>query len=348
MTRRAAARLWRTTRWPRKRSDPKGLILCYHRVAKLRSDPWGLSVAPGRFAKHLEILRRRARPLRLRQLHQALLDGKVPDRSVVVTFDDGYADNLYNAKSLLERYDVPATVFLTSGFIGQEREFWWDELERIFLQPGTLPERLSLRLSLSGSGGMYRWELGKAAHYTKWAFQQHLRWRAGKEAPSIRHSIYETLWGLLYHMIEGERRKVLDELLRWAGLEPSVRPSHSSLSFEEVVALSKGELIEVGAHTATHPALSKLPGASQREEIVESKARLEQILNRPVTSFAYPHGDFSTETVNIVREAGFDCACSTRADVVNPTTNRLRLPRVLVPNCNEKRFTKLLLRWFAS
>jgi peptidoglycan/xylan/chitin deacetylase (PgdA/CDA1 family) len=81
---------------------------------------------------------------------------------VVITFDDGYADNLHNAKPLLERYDIPATVFVTTGHIGHEREFWGDELDRLLLQPSTLPELLGLSIN----GSPYQWELGEVAHYT--------------------------------------------------------------------------------------------------------------------------------------------------------------------------------------
>jgi peptidoglycan/xylan/chitin deacetylase (PgdA/CDA1 family) len=261
---------------------------------------------------------------------------------VVVTFDDGYADNLHNAKPLLERHDVPATVFLTTGYIGHEREFWWDELEWLLLRPGVLPERLSLTID----GSAYRWELGEAARYDEDAARHHGRWRAWEEAPSPRHSLYNSMWELLRPMAEGERRTVLDELRRWAGTEPAGRPSRSLLSLEEVVALAQGELIEVGAHTVTHPALSTLPPASQRDEILGSKVRLEEILGRPVTSFSYPYGNRSAETVGIVREAGFACACSTLADVVRASTNRFRLPRVQAQDWDREEFATRLSRWF--
>src|SRR5215467_4451596 len=101
-----------------------GLILMYHRIAELQSDPWGLAVSPRHFAEHLEVLRRHGQPRPLAQTVKALQRQGLPGgRPLVVTFDDGYADNLYNAAPLLDRYDVPATVFLTTGYIDGAREF---------------------------------------------------------------------------------------------------------------------------------------------------------------------------------------------------------------------------------
>src|SRR3712207_6612027 len=139
--------LRRNSRRDRSRPEQRSLILLYHRVAELNSDPWSLAVTPSHFAEHLKILRQQACPIRLQQLSQALSDGKLPDRSVVVTFDDGYADNLYNAKPLLERYGIPATVFLTTGYIGAEHGFWWDELGRLLLHSSWLPGMLRLQVN---------------------------------------------------------------------------------------------------------------------------------------------------------------------------------------------------------
>ncbi len=88
---------------------PGTVILLYHRVADLAQDPFGLAVAPAHFREHLSVIRRYSRPISLRQLLSELRNGKLPRRTVAVTFDDGYADNLYAAKPLLEQSDVPAT-----------------------------------------------------------------------------------------------------------------------------------------------------------------------------------------------------------------------------------------------
>ena len=337
-------RLRRIAQWPKNLlTEQRFLILLYHRIVELRSDPWSLSVAPRHFAKHLEILREHAHPISLKQLSEGLLDGNLPDRAVVITFDDGYADNLYNAKPLLERYDVPATVFLTTGYIGHEREFWWDELDRLLLQPGTLPKVLSL----SVNGSTYRWKLGKAAqYYSDDDATRRYRWRVWRYAFDSRYRLYRSLWELLHPLAEEEKQKVLDKLLVWADAKPAARPTHRPLSLEEVVALAQGDLVDVGAHTVTHPVLPTLPAASQWHEILKSKARLEEILSRPVSSFAYPYGSISAETVDIVREAGFACACSGLADVVGRSIDRFRLPRVEVAGWEGERFARQLFRWF--
>ena len=240
---------------------------------------------------------------------------------MVVTFDDGYADNLYNAKPLLDRYDIPATVFVTAGCIGQEREFWWDELERLLLQPGTLPE--TLRLNVNGS--LYRWELGKVANYSENDYQSHRYWDVEqKDNPSLRQQLFRSLYQLLHPLHHGERQRVLDELLVWAGAKSMSRPTHRVLSHDEVVRLAEGGLVEVGAHTVTHPSLPTLPVALQRDEIQRSKARLEEILDCSVNSFAYPYGSLTAETVSVVRDAGFICACSSLNNVVRRGTDHFR------------------------
>lgn len=338
---RGLERVRRVARWPVFRSERKALILCYHKINNSCSDP-RLCVTPRHFAEHLEVLRQHAHPIGLEQLSQALMGGNLAARSVVVTFDDGYADNFYEARPLLERYGIPATVFMITGYIGRNREFWWDELDRLFLQPGALPEKLDL----SVNGSTYRWELDESAHYGEEAFRR--RWRAGDETRGSYHTLYKSLWKLLHPKTEDERQSVLHQLRGWAGAKEVVRPGYRPLSLEEVVALGQAELIEVGAHTVTHPALRRLSRDSQRDEIVGSKSRLEEILDRPVTSFSYPYGNLSEQTVGIVREAGFSCACSTRAGAVRPSSERFQLPRMEVQDWDGEGFAGQLSSWFSG
>lgn len=115
----------------RPRSSP--VILMYHRVAEQICDPWDLAVSLDHFDQQMRVLRRCRRPLPMRQFVERLRVGDLPERAVAVTFDDGYIDNLVNAKPRLERHGIPATVFLATGEIGQPHEYWWDELARLVL-----------------------------------------------------------------------------------------------------------------------------------------------------------------------------------------------------------------------
>lgn len=315
----------------------------YHSVAEVDSDPWSLSVTPQHFAEQLEVIRKYAHPARLQQLTQELEAGKHSRRSIVITFDDGYANNLHNAKPLLERYDIPATVFVASGYVESEREFWWDELERLLLQPGPLPKKLELEIN----GSNYHWELGKAAYYSEDDYRQDRSWGVEQQSdPTPRHFLYRSLHQLLQPLLEDERRRMLNKLLTWAGAQPKGRLTHRSLTMVEVSTLEQGELLEVGSHTVTHPFLSALPVALQRDEIQQSKARLEEIIGHPVSSFAYPYGDYTAESIAVVQEAGFTCACSCVVNSVQPYTDQFQLPRLEVKDWDGEEFARRLSRWF--
>lgn len=122
-------RVSRFLRRLRSRMRPGIAILGYHRVSPDAHDPLGLSVGPAHFAEHLAVVKRLGQPMRLAEAAAAIPAGRLPERAIVFTFDDGYADNLHTVLPLLERHDVPATMFVTSGDRGGE--FWWDRLVRV-------------------------------------------------------------------------------------------------------------------------------------------------------------------------------------------------------------------------
>jgi peptidoglycan/xylan/chitin deacetylase (PgdA/CDA1 family) len=339
-------RLRRTARCLKNNFPPTALILLYHRVVQSLSDPHGLCVTPEHFAEHLEVLRKYGRPMRLQQLIEGLRNGNLPHRAVVLTFDDGYADNLLNAKPLLERHDFPATVFLTTGYLGDKREFWWDELERLVLQARTFPGQLRLNIN----GRLYQWEYEAADHRpNRW---YHRYGSKNVTGGASRHDhLYFSLCNLLRRLPEEKRQKAMDELRVWADVNVGVRISHRPLRPEEVVELAEGELVEMGAHTVTHSVLSALPPAVQRTEIQQSQAFLKELLGCPVRCFAYPHGlqsDYTPETVAIVKAAGFACGCAAFAGPCRQDSDLFQLPRLMVANVHGDEFARRLKNWFQS
>lgn len=324
-----------------RRVAPKGLILMYHRVTEVPLDPWNLCVTPARFAEHLEVLQNYTIPTRLQQLVEAHQRECSPHRTVAITFDDGYIDNLYQAKPLLENYAVPATVFVSTGYLGQNREFWWDELEHLLLQSDSLPEELCLTLN----GQMYQWKLGEATQRNEAYNQYDYATQTWADQTGTRLALYYSIWQHLQPLAEAERLNAIDEIRAWVKAEATIRSTHRPLVPEEIVLLAADGLVDIGAHTVTHPFLSAHPTHVQRDEIRQSKADLEGLLARPVVSFAYPFGDYTSETARLVQDAGFVCACSTAAGTVWQQSDRFQLPRVEVQNWTGEEFAQRLLRW---
>jgi peptidoglycan/xylan/chitin deacetylase (PgdA/CDA1 family) len=335
------SRLRRVFRWFRNTIAPPALILLYHRVAEVDSDPWSLSVSPQHFAEHLDVVRKHGYPVPLKELNRALQDGRCPSRSIAITFDDGYANNLHTAKPLLERYDIPATVFVTSGYIGKNGEFWWDELEQILLRPYRLPETLSLGIN----GNRHEWTLGSAVDCSAEDHRRDASRSVSGAEPGSRLFFYYSVWQKLQPLPDEQRRQALDEIIAWAEMKPAARPTQRPLTFEEAVRLEEGALLEVGAHTATHPSLAAHPLSLQCDEIRQSKADLEDVLGHKVTSFSYPHGNYTAETAALVREAEFTCACTSMFDIVRRHTDRFQLPRIEVRDWDGEEFARRLSNW---
>jgi len=185
---------------------PSAVILLYHRVADLPTDPQMLAVSPARFREQLDALTRECRVLTLAGLVEGLSTGRVPPRSVVLTFDDGYEDNLVQAAPVLRERGASATVFVASGYVTDPREFWWDELERRLLLPGALPRTLSLRV-----GEVTRsWDLGDAAAYAEIDFERHRGWNVTHRCnPTPRHRAYRELFDWLRPMTSRDRDDAL-------------------------------------------------------------------------------------------------------------------------------------------
>jgi peptidoglycan/xylan/chitin deacetylase (PgdA/CDA1 family) len=328
----------------KRRFDARAAILMYHRVAELPADPQRLAVTAQHFAEHLEVIRTRYQPMRLEELAVSLAQGRVPRRGIVVTMDDGYADNLHAARPLLEHHGVPATIFVASGYVGSGRPFWWDELEQIVLRPGTLPPRLRC----TGPAGPREYDVG-LVHYRDEDYDRHRAWHVERpDAPTARHRLYHALYHDLYRLSVEQRAVALDELRACVDGPRGVSPTDRPLTSDELIELGRSPLVDIGAHGVTHAALPQLSPPAQRHEIRESRRQLERILDRPVTTFGYPHGGATPEIVRIVQEAGFACAGASEAEPVTRRSDRYRLPRMLVRDWGGDEFVRRLQGWLGA
>jgi peptidoglycan/xylan/chitin deacetylase (PgdA/CDA1 family) len=300
-------------------ADPPVVILLYHRVGEPGSDPQRLAVSPARFREHLERLRARLPVLRFEEDWRGR---RKP--AAVVTFDDGYADNLHGALPELERAAVPATVFVTTGNVESGREFWWDELERLVLGPGPRPARFEPPDPI-GAGA---WDARSAGD---------------------RQALYAELHPRLMRAADARREAWLSALRRWAGDDGAARPTHRPLTADEVRRLAGHPLATVGAHGVTHTALAALDEDAERDEIAGSRRRLEAWTGRSVTTFSYPFGtrvDFTRRSVRLCRAAGFLKAAANRPGCAHRWTDPYALPRHVVRDWSGTEFDRMLTRLF--
>lgn len=316
------------SRWIKARVLGGAIILGYHRIADDPRDAYETCVTPEHFAQHLEIIRKFACPISLPQLAQHLRSGSLPARSVAVTFDDGYADNLYYAKSLLEKYQVPATVFVCTGYLG--KEFWWDELVRLVAH--SQKDLRGLHIQLRDS--QFRWDQSLVDH------------RAGRpEEGAFRMKACQALYHFLLPLDYDEREKAMGAIRSWAEVPSDIPSGLRAVDHAELLTLAEGGLIDLGAHTRTHPMLPQLSPERQREEILSSKQDLEAYLGRRVAGFAYPNGRISEDAKKIVRETGFEFACASHPDVVRPGCDPYQLARFWPKDVDGDKFFRSLSRW---
>jgi len=309
---------------------PKPLILTYHRIAHEPVDYLRLAVSPGNFGDQLDILRRTRRPRPLDQFVSELTAGTLPSNAVALTFDDGYVDNLLAGKPRLETADVPATVFLITGYIDDPDRLWWDELTKLLLL-GKGPQSFELEIRRESlwldfgsepparENGMTRASLLTKRHEAIWALRQALR-KLGEE----------------------ERRRVMARLRSIFAWDSQSNAVVRAMTSHEVRTLVRDGLVTIGAHTVTHPVLPGLEADTCDREILESKSSCESLVGARITSFAYPYGDFDVRSREAVRAAGFAFACSTRPQVASATSDIFALPRIHVPDVDGDAFAKIL------
>jgi peptidoglycan/xylan/chitin deacetylase (PgdA/CDA1 family) len=302
-----------------RRRDPRLVVVNYHRVLA-RPDPM-LDSEPdvAAFRWQMELLARSFNVLPLHEALQLLDAGRLPPRAVCITFDDGYRSIHDLALPILKEYGLPATIFVTSGYLG-DRNMWND---RIIEAVQTLPAG---QLDLS--------ELGLGAY--------------SLSSLDDRKSTLGRLTEESKYLIPAARNGLIARLEALVG----DALAHGLMLTPDMVVNLDREGIEIGAHTVTHPILTSLDDGSAKTEIIGSKEELETLLGKPVRLFAYPNGkvgmDFNDTHVAMVRASGYAAAFTTAIGPVTRTMDRYQLPRSRPWDRNPFLFGLRLLRWLAQ
>ncbi len=303
-----------------RRSHRRALVLLYHRVADLDCDVHGLAVSPQEFAAQLEHLRRHHSMVSLSALGEQLQDGDFPDRSVAITFDDGYVDNLTAAVPLLESFEIPATFFLTTGKLAGDVTFWWDRLEAALLSPASGLSSLSIHTE-----------------------DAHLELPIG--TPEERLEAHRRVYESIVAKPSQARDLVVNEIVR------QLRPSRllpRRMTASEIRALSSHHLHSVGAHGVDHLLLPAQPDAAAMKEITGSIGALQSLLQRPVKTFAYPFGGFNDRVAAQAAACGVHLAVTCQPRAVSVNTDPLTVPRFEVKSCGAEGFASFLEDAFAG
>src|ERR1035437_413527 len=293
----------RQGRWPRvafeKRSEPSARILYYHRVND-DNDPFFPAISTALFEEQMRFVSRYYRVVSLAELLDRL-DGGSAEPVVAVTFDDGYRDNCLKAFPILERYGLPATIFLTTGSMDSGEPLWFEQMALGFKR--STREWIDL-------------ELGTPQRY---------RMRTQAE----RLDAIGRVFARLRNLPDLERRQGLAQILNQLAFRDEGERKNKMLTWEQVRIMQKRR-IDFGGHTVTHPFLSRMPGEQVSWEVSECKRRMEEELQLPVSHFAYPNGreeDFGAWNKDLIRRAGYRAAVTTMWGVNYGSTDPMELRR---------------------
>ncbi len=289
-------------------------ILIYHQVLEhpdpLRPEVPDVSV----FEWQMQLLKQHLCILLLDDAVRRLRSGTLPRRAVCITFDDGYADSTKVVLPILQRFGVSATFFIATAFLNGGR-MWHDTVIE------TLRHFSGDWLDLSDSLG-----------------QRFLTGTIFEKRRSVRRLIM---------LLKGLSPTIRDaEIRRFAAPVADRLPNDLMMTSEQVRVLHQAGMV-VGGHTATHPIFTTVDLDTVYAEILQGRLMLEDLLDAPVTLFAYPNGrpfyDYMDEHVNMVRELGFEAAVSTTSGVATRTDDYWQLPRFTPWDRVPERFLARLL-----
>jgi len=283
-------------------------ILMYHSVSTESDaafiDPSNSIVEP-LFDYQMNYLQQNCNVISLNEMFTLIeKQKKIPARTVVITFDDGYKNNLTTAIPILDKYNLPATIFLATKYIDLQLPQWIDEIYCIFkyrqknnLQINDLGITNTITLTSENESSLYK-SIGQL--FITSSFEQRSRWIS---------ELYEQL-------------------------DPNINFPKLSLSWEDIATIiEKHPSITIASHTEDHVDLSQLNSTEVRKQINNSIRRIQDKVNVDVDFFTYPYGRASKTAVKEVRNLGLKLALVTEPfSITTLESDRYEVARVASPN----------------
>ncbi|WP_116709670.1 polysaccharide deacetylase family protein [Actinomycetospora cinnamomea] len=278
------------------------LVLGWHNIDPTPAFPEAPEAGRRGFDRQLALLARVANVVRLSDALDRMASGEpLPPRSVALTFDDGYRDNLDVAVPLLAKHGLPATFYLVPRFLSGELGAWWEDLAFAF-RHGTAD-------SVEWGGTTY--PLGDPAERARAQDEISVALKT-LSARSREQAVAELAERLAPVGGEDDRAAFMD----WDGARGLLDAGH-----------------DVGSHSMTHAILSREDQASQTEELADSRSRLADGLGTSIDSVAYPNGhreDYDETTLRLVAEIGYRGAVTTTPGVARRDQPLMEMNRLIV------------------
>lgn len=278
---------------------PRLSILIFHRVLPFLDPLFPSEITQDRFDTLISFIANNFNVFTLGEAIERLNHNSLPEASLVITFDDGYADNAEVAYPILYKYGVSATFFVSSGFLDGGR--MWNDTVIECIRRTSLQE---IELTKLGLGVCQT------------------------NTPRARSQSISRILEKIKYMALSERVDILAHLEEITGNNPL--PTNLMMRSDQVAEMHcRG--IEIGGHTINHPILSKLNTKDAENEIAGGKNALEAIIGAPIQVFAYPNGkpdqDYSAEHARMVRNLGFRCAVTTAKGALKHGDSLFEIPR---------------------
>ncbi|MEO8399860.1 MAG: polysaccharide deacetylase family protein, partial [Ignavibacteriaceae bacterium] len=293
--------------------DTPAIILIYHRVTNLKNDPQQLAVKPDNFYEHINFLKKNYNLLEIDEFKNYVINNKKFDKNtVIITFDDGYADNYLEALPILESLDSQALFYISTSLLNTEKLIWWDQLEQIFFSQKNIPASLKIKID-----------------------DKDYNFKTATKDEII--NAYNSLHPLIKWQRLNEREKILNGLNDWSGFSNYENINYRFLTFGEVKKMNDSKAAVIGAHTHNHIPLSLHNYDEQFQETNNSKKILEDLTQKKINHFSYPFGgkkDYNNNSIKICSELNFEMVCANYHSQVHSWTDKFQLPRILVRDWN--------------
>lgn len=279
----------------------KILILTYHRFSLERETS---KTSAEDFENHLGYLKEHARVLPLSETVEFLRAGKtLPPHTVVITIDDGYGDAYEIAFPILKKYNLPATIFVITDFLDAKIWLWTDKMRYVLSNT----ESGAVNISFDG------------ADKIETVLSDKLQ----------RSNTASRINSRLKKMPNAQKELKIAEIAKALNVEiPALPPDDfAPLNWSRAREMDAGG-ISVESHTVTHPILTNIEDEQLDFEMRNSKARLEEILDREVGHFCYPNGAFNENVRRAAENAGYRSAVTTKYGFNNHQSNKFTLNRI--------------------